>query len=163
MTCKVLTKLKAASRISWFSSVNTARMNGQTIWKSFVTRLLCESKWASTNACPCRSATNRRFPKVGCNQMPAKKSKQSSPMESRRACRAKVENWLDVDELRSLYNLRENWTMFAPWISACGSEASQFRDDNAREGTFVRFETTAAFSTRNVELLPGLEALSLRS
>ena len=78
---------------------------------------------------------------------------------------AKVENGLDieVDELRSLYNLRENWTTSAPWLPSGGSAASQFRGDKARDGTFVRTERTAAFSTRNVDLLPGLEALSPRS
>ena len=67
---------------------------------------------------------------------------------------AKVENGLDieVDELRSLYNLRENWTTSSPWLPSSASVASQ---DKARDGTFVRTERTAAFSKRNVDLLPG--------
>ena len=139
-------------------------MNGQTIWKSFVARLLSESTWACTNACPWRRATNLRLPKVGSDQTPAKKSKQSSPIESRRERRMKGAKGLviDPDELRSLYSLRENWTMSSPWAPSDGSEASQFRDDETREGTPVRTESTAAFRVRNVDLLPALEALSLR-
>ena len=68
----------------------------------------------------------------------------------------------DADELRSLYSLRENWTMSSPWESSGGSEASQFWDDEAREGTPVRTERTAALRVRNVDLLPDLEALSPR-
>ncbi len=65
---------------------------------------------------------------------------------------------IDADELRSLYSLRENWTMSSPWASSGGSEASQFRDDKTREGTPVRTERTAALMVRNVDLLPDLEA-----
>ena len=102
---------------------------------------------------------------MGSDQTPAKKSKQSSPMESRKERSVKVSKGLDIDvvELRSLYSLRENWTMSTPRTSSGGSEASQFRDDETREGTQARTERTAALRVRNVDLLLALEALSPRS